>query len=1314
MTIKVNRRPAKIAQLSIQPFKAKVSDIIVKPKKHIVTFDSRDKIVSPSSIIKVAYPTFKREQLLSRHGIDIFKPSILMTTEFTPAYDVNDRLTPLGEMLMTQIFARDVQYDAIKRFIQTLRDDDDIRDILSVLESRFMTSLSDARNDINTLKNILVTIDNIVRKFDVKRNEDLTIVSGRFTSDDVSITLRDMFVDIFGFTDDAYELFTNTKIVGQLLLELSSAIRSYTNVFKDALNRERQDDTDPIKYKTTQPTSDTSFDISKFKSDGSVGKNAFDRKVFIQLVTSLPNTSTSRIKVLSTTLSRLLSISSALGRIDVQTKLNQLGLDLGSHDIIHDLIGTTGPTIFDSYSERGMLNVLSLSTNDNVDVLPFENKHIVTDRGKRFVPGSDYFFEGFFDNDTTRLSEFNRRLGRTWGSALDVIDVTLRSNSKYSQGIWGDNNQTLRADTIYLETIQSISSLLRRIDLTSFESRNTLFILAAVILSQSDRQLRDLLFQLLLLSVVWEKKFGVDTTSKIGIVDDVLRNEVKTYNDMSSMNNVTLNIVNDSLNNGEGTKLSFKRNVGDISIDDPTVITAAQRYIQRRIVERIVDIVGGDIKSGVMSFIGTNNLTSRADNIENRGSVKSSKMTLDISIPDNSSDMNTAFHKFMLHIARLIDRFEDIAGHNTNQHLLDDATGRTRFMHINSSVRMLLWFELFTTIIGSNMFASFDGIVDSSRIKISVDKTRISSFITATTPNIRLRGVKVKSSNSFYYVPKGTTKTHISKLKNIGVNVENTGKLISRDLSDRIKRDIDVIATALRSDIELITTMISYLRAISSSIDDEVSKVVNTPSEQRDVFDLVSFAPINRLKQVRIATNLTNITPTQTRNTIKTVKFGGFDIDKFKRKTVILSKLSRDDVDKIDRRDKDARKLLTTRQQVMLANVKLDEIDASLEQDRVFVDDSRIDVNTRSALTAFLRDTHSKEGYHILSVAIPSGLTDRLNEMDILAGDVVGTNSRRRRDIITIDVHMRDMLNEDIVYKPINFVFELSKFVTHRSFVGVDTSGNVSFDDMIEHDINILDMSSFDEIVKQKHDEFINDKLYSNVPIDTKRQLFRNHIVSYMLGLYIRLLTGVDVREHSFPAERLAHRLQDDELTRQAYDKIVDIITARSSDRTTITDLRSNYAEFDALLSDIEQGEYNPGIIDKWSTVNTMNTKADTFVLDEITDLAKLAGSKSILTAGERLRRAITSPKLFDRIFNIRVKRSQFEIDEKLTKSTRSGQHALRRLVGRLDHDTSNDVSLEQYFVTISRYQIRDDENITTSNITDTLKIVTPITSISK
>ena len=134
--------------------------------------------------------------------------------------------------------------------------------------------------------------------------------------------------------------------------------------------------------------------------------------------------------------------------------------------------------------------------------------------------------------------------------------------------------------------------------------------------------------------------------------------------------------------------------------------------------------------------------------------------------------------------------------------------------------------------------------------------------------------------------------------------------------------------------------------------------------------------------------------------------------------------------------------------------------------------------------------------------------------------------------------------------------------------------------------------------------------------------------------------------------------------------------------------------------------EPKPVNVDQNIIINNANLDHGNILLtDDLVDLAKLASSKSILTGGEKQRRTITSPKIFERVLNVFVDPYDFEIDIEKTNSTEAGRLTLRRLiVGEMIRTETlpnlrgtatfmvrpsigSDVTVDQYFVVVSRYE---------------------------
>jgi hypothetical protein len=79
-------------------------------------------------------------------------------------------------------------------------------------------------------------------------------------------------------------------------------------------------------------------------------------------------------------------------------------------------------------------------------------------------------------------------------------------------------------------------------------------------------------------------------------------------------------------------------------------------------------------------------------------------------------------------------------------------------------------------------------------------------------------------------------------------------------------------------------------------------------------------------------------------------------------------------------------------------------------------------------------------------------------------------------------------------------------------------------------------------------------------------------------------------------------------------------------------------------------------------------------IAQDLISFVKMFHPRSLVTGGSSHRQQITSPKMFERIFNIPVDPDDFEIDVDKTNSTKSGKRAFEslRAQGRIIEKTKN------------------------------------------
>jgi len=263
----------------------------------------------------------------------------------------------------------------------------------------------------------------------------------------------------------------------------------------------------------------------------------------------------------------------------------------------------------------------------------------------------------------------------------------------------------------------------------------------------------------------------------------------------------------------------------------------------------------------------------------------------------------------------------------------------------------------------------------------------------------------------------------------------------------------------------------------------------------------------------------------------------------------------------------------------------------------------------------------------ILSVGVPPGLSSLLKEKVILSAGTSLDSEQKETDVIEIFVYKQDLEYENIQFVPQSYLFELSRFTSKDFNTATELEFGSGFGppttlslDSIMKDIQTYDYSNGAKIIPPRGapasfapppDPTITEfpaEAYDNTLSKTQREKIRkNHIISHFMALYVRMLTGIDLRESNFliSGNRRAYRPSD-----PALDELFN------------------------LIGDSEEMQV-------W---------------------ARLFGTKTLLTTGLDEARQMLTPKRFERIFNIPIRPDDFVIDVEATKATPGGEQQLSLL----------------------------------------------------
>ena len=385
----------------------------------------------------------------------------------------------------------------------------------------------------------------------------------------------------------------------------------------------------------------------------------------------------------------------------------------------------------------------------------------------------------------------------------------------------------------------------------------------------------------------------------------------------------------------------------------------------------------------------------------------------------------------------------------------------------------------------------------------------------------------------------------------------------------------------------------------------------------------------------------------------------------------------------------------------------------------------------------------------ILTVGIPHGFTQLLKQKVSVQSSKRATFSEKRDDIVQVTVYKIDMQNTEIVYRPVRYLFELSRFPTRYTTAHwLPLRDQPTIADVINSIPTQNFSQGFDVAVKtstaigveyastaiagqhgvQHAHAAFEGPAYAFLTAAQKAQILHNHIVSQLLEVYIKLMTGVNVAEYAYHIVETPP-LADPELmtmlTQHTLAHLAEAVAAQNqtssaqedappaggilfsstatqrsnvqagtrADRSQTDPIFSNPAgiagnvQHEAQFRSTSQQIPATRTLEQQSAVGSTDSSLDALshrhVVAAVTSLrtvAKIGNSMSHLTGADAYNYRVLCPKQFDRVFNIIIDPRDFDIDVKQTLHTPYGRQALDLLIKHgevVPSDTP--VYLEQY-----------------------------------
>lgn len=369
--------------------------------------------------------------------------------------------------------------------------------------------------------------------------------------------------------------------------------------------------------------------------------------------------------------------------------------------------------------------------------------------------------------------------------------------------------------------------------------------------------------------------------------------------------------------------------------------------------------------------------------------------------------------------------------------------------------------------------------------------------------------------------------------------------------------------------------------------------------------------------------------------------------------------------------------------------------DADVDGDGDFDADDELKVLDDSVVSPRLRDAvfgafgdpafTSRKGYNkkLMTIGVPLGFAERLKQRVSTSNLKRTTFVDKQSDIVRIAVYKVDMQNSDIVYLPVRFLFELSRFPVRNDRAYLSVPDSPSFDDVIAS----IPTRDFGERRSQNGDphywpsspqnagKLAFDETYAFLTNAEKDEIVRNHVMSYLCEVYIKLLTGIGVGDHNYDVVDRPNepdvgfvKMVTDHFIERAADSFASSTGQGRSKRsmsggvlfsTTASPERSSKFSYAVPTKTLEASRTRP----LRSNVSTVSHRNASTVLHGLRTISAFSRMLTPMSTVDSVTRRIVSPKQFDRVFNVVIDPDDFEIDYAATTATPHGKQSLEQLI---------------------------------------------------
>lgn len=342
-------------------------------------------------------------------GLEV-RPEIISVLDLAPIWKpevqnanansiLERQYTDSGMFVKFQQQTKILRQETLLSVIKQIRKNTNQQTTYNQIRDDYLTEIDAVKNNLMFIKNIIENINVVKKALEIRLipDENYKINSSAGGQLQNVTPIKTFFTEGMGYTTSQYEVFSETKLILQLLVDLSQRLKNYSLKFLDQINLNRKTDFSPINVDLSENIPGYKFDISNFSSNAKDPINASSLNTFNSFLSLLPSDPDSRIRLLTYILAKEYVVSSNLGNSQNQSILQKFNVPVVG-DPFPAIIGDISTNILQVPNSRNGMSSLAyrrVNNSVNTTILPFENKFIddSSNTNTVWIPGQYYYTE---------------------------------------------------------------------------------------------------------------------------------------------------------------------------------------------------------------------------------------------------------------------------------------------------------------------------------------------------------------------------------------------------------------------------------------------------------------------------------------------------------------------------------------------------------------------------------------------------------------------------------------------------------------------------------------------------------------------------------------------------------------------------------------------------------------------------------------------------------------------------------------------------------------------------------------------------------